>query len=67
MRLLLSLALFQLSLFSFGQTPAKPHVIDADSLLEAKSREIIGKPFPSFVAANEEGKINNDSLIGKLY
>jgi cytochrome c biogenesis protein CcmG, thiol:disulfide interchange protein DsbE len=66
MRLLLSLTLLQLSVFSFGQTPTKPVRIDADSLLEAKIGEAIGKPFPTFVAANEQGKINNDSLKGKV-
>jgi peroxiredoxin len=28
--------------------------------------EATGKPFPSFVAENEQGKINNDSLKGKV-
>lgn len=65
MRLLLSLAFLQLSIFSLGQTPAIPRLIDADSLLEARTREALGKPFPTF-AANEQGKINKDSLKGKV-
>jgi thiol-disulfide isomerase/thioredoxin len=60
-----SLALFQLSILSFGQTPAKISIIDFDSLIKVKANQL-GKPFPHFVAANEKGKISNDSLIGKV-
>lgn len=66
MRLIFSLAVFHLWILSFGQAPSKPQMIDADSLLQAKTREAIGKPFPTFVAANEQGTINNDSLKGKV-
>jgi thiol-disulfide isomerase/thioredoxin len=88
MRLLFSLALLQLSISSFGQTPTKQANIsfdsllrakenfgqtptrqvniDFDSLMKAKEKEIVGKPFPTFAVANEQGKINNDSLKGKV-
>lgn len=66
MRLFLSLALFQLSILSFGQTPTKANNIDMDSLFRAKEKESIGKPFPHFVTADVESKITNDSLMGKV-
>jgi thiol-disulfide isomerase/thioredoxin len=58
--------LLQFSIFSFGQAPTKPLLIDADSLLQAKIREAVGKPFPSFVAANEQCSITNETLKGKV-
>lgn len=64
MRLLL--LSFYLSTLAHGQTPGKNTVIDFDSLMIVKASEIIGKPFPDFVAANEEGKVNNDNLKGKV-
>jgi thiol-disulfide isomerase/thioredoxin len=66
MRLFLFLTLFQLCIFSFGQAPNKTANIDLDSLLETKTKEAIDKPFPNFVAENEKGKINNNSLLGKV-
>jgi thiol-disulfide isomerase/thioredoxin len=66
MRLLLSLALFQLSIFSFGQAPTNSIRFDIDSFNNARIREATGKPFPNFVAANEQDKITNDSLKGKI-
>lgn len=65
MRSLLFFALFRLSIFSFGQTPVKTN-INIDSLLKAKASEAIGKSFPKFVATNDRGKINNNSLMGKV-
>jgi thiol-disulfide isomerase/thioredoxin len=62
MQLLLFLVIFQVSISSFGQAP----LINADSLLEVKTKQAIGKPFPSFVASNAQGTINNDSLKGKI-
>jgi len=66
MRLLLSLALLHLSIFSFGQAPNEPVRFDIDSFNKAKIREATGKPFPNFVVVNEGGQINNDSLKGKV-
>ena len=66
MRIPLFLTLIQLSISSMGQTPVNPHVLNADSLFEAKTRQAIGKSFPAFVAANEQGMVNNDSLKGKV-
>jgi len=34
--------------------------------MQAKTSQILENPFPIFVAANEQGKINNDSLKGKV-
>ena len=65
MRLLLLFTLLQLTIFSFGQIPTG-NGFDYDSLFSVKSKEAIGKPFPKFVAANEESKISNDSLLGKV-
>jgi cytochrome c biogenesis protein CcmG, thiol:disulfide interchange protein DsbE len=66
MRVLLCFAFLNLCFFSFGQTPSKSATIDFDSLMNAKTSQILGRSFPSFVAANEKGKINNDSLAGKV-
>jgi len=66
MRLLYSLALLHVSIFSFGQAPTNPVRFDMDSFNKAKLREATGKPFPNFVAANEQGIITNDSLKGKV-
>jgi len=65
-RLVLSLTLLQTSVLLFGQQPTKPTYFNADSFVLAKTNEAIGKPFPFFAASNEEGKINNDSLKGKV-
>jgi thiol-disulfide isomerase/thioredoxin len=66
MRLLLSLALLQLNIFAFGQNRVKTATIDFDSLMKPRLSEILGKAFPTFVAANEKRKISNDSLMGKV-
>jgi thiol-disulfide isomerase/thioredoxin len=66
MRLLLSLTLFYVTSICFGQTTSRTTSINIDSLFGKKAKEAIGKPFPKFVAINESGKINNDSLIGKV-
>jgi len=51
MRLYLTAILLLHSIFTSGQIPMP---------------EFIGQPFPKFVAANEECKISNDSLLGKV-
>jgi thiol-disulfide isomerase/thioredoxin len=66
MRLLLTLTLLQFSILSFGQTPTNPVRFDLDSFNNAKIKEATGKPFPNFVATNEQDKITNDSLRGKV-
>ena len=49
-----------------GQAPANPGKIDADSFYQNMIKQVVGKPFLTFVVANEEGIINNDSLKGKV-
>jgi len=66
MRLILSLATFHLAVFSFAQIPTNSARFDVDSFNNAKINEATGKPFPTFIAENEQGKINNDSLRGKV-
>lgn len=66
MKLLNLLIVLQLYICSFGQTATNSNTFDLDSLLKEKSKEAIGKPFPHFFAANEDIKINNDSLLGKV-
>src|SRR5437762_1839939 len=60
MRMLVSLTFFQLSILSFGQTPAKPVTFDFDSLIKAKANQI-GKPFPQTPAKTVT--IDWDSLM----
>lgn len=50
----------------FWSDSAETVAIDFDSLMKAKETQILGKPFPHFVAANEKGSISNDSLLGKV-
>jgi thiol-disulfide isomerase/thioredoxin len=52
MRFLFSFILLGLVTLTYGQLPLKP--------------EAIGKHFPKFFASNNEGQINNDSLLGKV-
>src|SRR5438309_8280297 len=66
MRLPLFLTLILFSVSSFSQTQSNSVRFDIDSFNNAKINEAIGKPFPAFVAANEQGSINNDSLKGKV-
>jgi peroxiredoxin len=65
MKLLFSITLLQLCVISFGQQPGTA-VIDFDSLMKARTSQILGKPFPAFTAVNEHSTINNDSLKGKV-
>ena len=65
MRLLPSFVSLHLLIFSFGQSP-NPGRVDTDSFYQAMIKAVTGKPFPTFVVANEEGIINNDSLKGKI-
>lgn len=66
MRLLLLPLLVLLSYYSIGQSQSPKVTFNWDSLMTSKEKEIVGKPFPSFVAANEEGQISNEALKGKV-
>ena len=37
-----------------------------DSLVNAWKKQVIGKPLPTFIAAGDDGVVNNDSLKGKV-
>ncbi|MGN6399767.1 MAG: TlpA family protein disulfide reductase, partial [Flavisolibacter sp.] len=63
MKPVLFIALLQLSIASFAQQPT---VTNFDSLMKVKASQILGKPFPTFTAVNEQSTINNDSLKGKV-
>ena len=63
MKPVLFIALLQLSIASFAQQPT---VTNFDSLMKVKASQILGKPFPTFTAVNEQTTINNDSLKGKV-
>jgi len=67
--MLLKFLLFSLfvshSIEAFEQEPSRA-TLDWDSLVKVKTREAVGMPFPAFVASNEYGTINNDSLRGKV-
>ena len=66
MKPLLSFTFIFLSILAFGQAPAKPNIINADSLYNARVQEAIGKPFSTFAVENEKGMLNNDSIKGKV-
>jgi len=63
MKLLFCITLLQSFIISFGQQPLS---FDFDSLMAARTSQIVGKPFSTFTAINEQGRINNDSLKGKV-
>ncbi len=62
------LALFlTISMITFGQTNAiKNPPINFDSLLHARAKEAIGKPFPSFHALANKTILTNKDLKGKV-
>jgi thiol-disulfide isomerase/thioredoxin len=66
MRSILILTWLHLSLLSLCQTPPTSANINVDSINKAMLNAAVGKPFLNFVAENEKGKINNDSLKGKI-
>lgn len=66
MKLLQFLLFFHISIFSIGQTPGHTTYPDLESMLRAKTKAAIGNSFPNFVASNKDGKINNESLKGKV-
>jgi peroxiredoxin len=66
MKLFTCLALLHFSFLCFGQNQPKAPIINMDSLMHVQINAAIGTPFQSFAAVNEEGKINNDSLKGKV-
>lgn len=66
MRTVFILALVLFFHSCFGQNKTQQAEINIDSLISAKEQSILGKPFPTFAATNEQGLINNDSLLGKV-
>ena len=52
--------------FGFGQSAVNVNQRQQDSLINAWHKQVLNKPLPAFLAAGDEGVMNNDSLKGKI-
>jgi thiol-disulfide isomerase/thioredoxin len=62
------LGVFFLFIFSLGfaQSPVNTNQRQQDSLTYAWHQQVLNKPLPAFLAAGDDGVVNNDSLKGKI-
>jgi thiol-disulfide isomerase/thioredoxin len=58
-----SFTFFFISTIAFGQSVNERQV---DSIMNAWHKQVLFKPLPAFIAAGNNGVVNNDSLKGKV-